>query len=58
VNKTTTGTIDQHLTNDTNVPLKEHNSGYLLIVLDAPELLPALDDMTGDIVTEFLNHGS
>jgi hypothetical protein len=56
VNKTATGTIDQHLANETNAPLKEHNSGYLLVVLDSPDLLPALDDMTGNVVTEFLNH--
>jgi hypothetical protein len=43
--------------NEKNAPLKEHNSRYLLIVLDSPELLPAFDDMTGNVVTEFLNHG-
>jgi hypothetical protein len=42
----------------THAPLKEHNSGYLLIILDSPDFLPALDDMAGDIVTEFLNHDS
>jgi hypothetical protein len=40
-----------------NAPSKEHNSRYLLIVLDLLELLPALEDMNGNVVTEFLNHG-
>jgi hypothetical protein len=40
-----------------NVPLKEDSSGDLLVVLHPPDLLPAIHDITGRVVTEFLNHG-
>jgi hypothetical protein len=40
-----------------NVPLKEDSSGDFLVVLHPPDLLPAIDDKTNHVVTEFLDHG-
>jgi hypothetical protein len=41
----------------TDLLLKEYNPCHLLIVIDSLELLPAREDMRGNIVFEFLNHG-